>query len=308
MSTEISLGDQVTLPDTFYVITMIDSAADDIHQHVAALKRDATANRDAIRATAEGARWYSDFTAFDNQWVDWYAANRYTTAGLLRNMNGSSVGAVRNFGARFNALEARFRALGFTPTATGGPGPNPTIPDDVMHAIYAVGAIAGVGLLGWLAYSASKFAPAVNVAAERFRTFRMPSSMSGLGARPHRGHWTEEGKKKSSDWQESWHGASRRKTDVRGYLIPQFAGEVQSAISSAKRGDCSSAQQGIWRARNYASDIEKYLPSLEESLYAKIDLAEDALAACQAEHGPNDTWQRRYNANARRHGSMSRAR
>jgi len=183
MSTEImGFGEQVVLPDTFYVITMIDAAADNIHQHVAALKRDAVANRNAIRATAAGARWYSDFTSFDNQWVDWYAANRYTTAGLFRNLNGASVGAVRNFAARFNTFESQYTALGFTPTAVGGPEANPIIPPEVVHALYFTGGVIGLGLVAWLAYSASKFAPAANVAAERFRTTqRSFPAMAGIG-------------------------------------------------------------------------------------------------------------------------------
>jgi hypothetical protein len=176
MSTEImGFGEQVTLPETFYVITQIDAAADDIHEHVANLKRDAVANRDAIRSTPEGARWYAEFVAFDNQWVDWYAANRYTVSGTLRNISGSNVGAVRNFGGRFNVLESRYRELGFQPTPTGGSGSNPTFPPEVMHAIYAVAGLTALGLVAWLAYSASKFAPAANIAAERFRPTRAGS-------------------------------------------------------------------------------------------------------------------------------------
>jgi len=42
--------------------------------------------------------------------------------------------------------------------------------------IYTVAAVATLGLMGWIAFSASKFAPAVTVAAERFSQ----PSVSGL--------------------------------------------------------------------------------------------------------------------------------
>jgi hypothetical protein len=168
MSTQVHIGDQVALPETFYVYTMIDSAADDINQHVAALKRDAIANRDAIRSTADGARWYSDFATFDNEWVDWYRANRYTTAGFIRDLTGTAVGAVRNFGARYNALESRYRELGFNPTSTGSPGDNPAFPTELTTAALVAAGLVALGLAGWLAYSASKFVPVIQPIAQRF--------------------------------------------------------------------------------------------------------------------------------------------
>jgi hypothetical protein len=187
MSTEIhGFGEQVdTYPGMFWTYGAIDAAMDDVNAHYVILKSDVARSTVELRSTPDGLAFIAQWIPAYNNWSQWYRANRFGIRGTFQAAVGGLQDQIRLSAARFNAFESRASTLGVNITPVG----NPTGWEVPTVAWVGLGVVS-LGFAAWLAHSASRFAPAANVAAERFRTgstsFPAMAGLRGKRARRHR--------------------------------------------------------------------------------------------------------------------------
>jgi len=170
MTTIVSLGEQVTLPET--ILSPADSWAQitNLDNHINALKADIALDQMTLKRTAEGTLFYNQWLAFGREWATWYSqvphGGRGTVGGIVRALTGSEVAQLRIFAGRYNTFEQRFRDLGGTPTEVGNPQGG--TPFEVPTIVWAGLGVVALGIVAFATYSASKFAPVLQPVAERF--------------------------------------------------------------------------------------------------------------------------------------------
>jgi len=191
MSTAVTLGEQVTVADSFLDPAESWATITNLNNHINFLKADIArqANNELLRSTPEGNVFGADWIIFGRDWAPWYAGIPHggsgTVGGVIRALSGSEAAQLRIFISRYNALDRRAANLGVEARPVGNPDPGeqwsvPTV------AWVGLGVVA-LGLVAWIVtVSAPAITPWSVVGAERFRTTRTFPAMAGLRGKPAR--------------------------------------------------------------------------------------------------------------------------
>jgi hypothetical protein len=164
------LGEQVsTYADTFWTYGSIDTAMDDVNNHVAMLKADVITHLAEIQSTPAGQQFYAQWVGFVAEWRGWYDTNRHSLSGWGRAALGGLQNAVRLYAAQYNGFEGRFTALGYTPTPVGSPHSGNVLPTEAWVGIGIGAGVLALGFVAWIVSSVSKVAAPVARAGTRGR-------------------------------------------------------------------------------------------------------------------------------------------
>lgn len=134
------LGELVTPDRWFWMPGDIRAWLNQINEQIRALDNDIDTHRNALTSASGGARFISDFNAFQARWLRFNAD--------AASWWGNTVAAAQEYVNEYNALEQRFRSLtGITPTRTHVLSTEEA-PSVVRRANYTLMGWAVIGIVG----------------------------------------------------------------------------------------------------------------------------------------------------------------